>query len=103
MSNGLDEVTTECTHLKAEDSHSFDGGTRLQGRRHFTSLCYRPFYGRVSVLPCWGVNLAVFYLEQLSEQCYGGRIHMKTVELVHSEFPDFICLSQGIQNMKTLV
>lgn len=52
--------------------------------------------------PCWAVNLAVFYLEQLSEQCYGGRIHKKTVWFVHSEFPDFISLSQGIQKYENI-
>lgn len=58
---------------------------------------YRLYYGWVSLPPYCAVNLEVLQLEQLNEQCYGGRIRMKTVGLMHLEFPDLINSRHDIQ------
>lgn len=52
------------------------------------------------MLPYWAANLAILYPE-LNEQCYGRRIRMKTVGLVHSTFHDFINKRRGIQNTRS--
>lgn len=47
-----------------------------------------------AILVC---GLVIYYFQQLNEQCYGRRIRMKTVWLVHSTFQELIDSLRDVQ------